>query len=164
LSVTGRTGGQLDHFTHSCSGKTSSGDYTYLFRAPIDGTYDFSVESDDFDAVVSLRGDGPAGPEIACNDDRGGPNPSVSYALCAGQDVAVVVDGFDGSFGDYRLSITLDQNDRGRCCDVGTTRVGCIDSATARCVCQQRPACCREVWNALCAASVASLGCDSCGS
>lgn len=163
VSVLASTAGLPDHSTSTCNGKISSSDYTYLYRAPTTGTYQFLAESSGFDPVLTLRESGPAGRELACNDDFTGANPSVTYALYEGQLIALVIDGFDGSSGTFRLSVTLSPNDSGSCCSSSTTRVGCVDPNTARCVCASRSACCRTAWDSTCAAAVSTLGCGSCG-
>ncbi len=163
VSVLASTAGLPDHSTSTCNGKISSSDYTYLYRAPTTGTYQFLVESSRFDPVLTLRENGPAGRELACNDDFTGSNPSVSHALYEGQLIALVTDGFEGSSGDFRLSVTLSTSDSGSCCSSSTTRVGCIDPNVASCVCASRSACCRTAWDSTCALAVSTMGCGSCG-
>lgn len=162
ISVAGSTVGQMDHSTSTCNGKTSSSDFVYLYRAPTTGTYHFVAESSNFDAVLSLRENGVAGKELACNDDFTGSQPMVSYALSAGQTVAIVIDGFEGGSGDFRFYVTLDASDSGSCCAPSSTRVGCLDSAVSSCVCASQPSCCRTVWDRICTAAVATLGCGTC--
>jgi hypothetical protein len=156
--------GRRDRFTSTCNGKTSSGDYVFTFQAPATGTFVFAARSIMFDPVLSLRRDGPAGDELACNDDVSvvSANSSVTVALVAGAIVAVVVDGFEGNSGDFELLISRDDSDTGSCCSASNSRLGCLDAQVAECVCASQSACCRQLWDPSCVLSVANRGCGSC--
>jgi hypothetical protein len=114
LSVTGTTVGKLDHSTSTCNGKKSASDYVYLYTLPESGTYHFVVESSNFDPVLSIRDKSVAGSELTCNDDSWGEsNARITHAFGAGQTVALVIDGFEGSSGDFQLNVTFDTTDAG---------------------------------------------------
>ncbi len=76
--------------------------WTFTPRAT--ATYLFELEAK-YDAVLALVD--KAGNVIACNDDAKGfyRRSLINIELPAGTDVAVMVDGFGGDSGDYRLTI-----------------------------------------------------------
>lgn len=160
--VNGSTLDRSDTATSTCNGSTSSADATYLWKAPSRGSYRFEISKASFDAVLSLRSGGPAGEELACDRSLLGENPSLVFALDAGEAVAIVVDGMLGATGDFDLRITRDV-DTGDCCTVAVERKGCVAPTIRQCVCDTLRECCADSWRMQCAESLGRLGCaDAC--
>lgn len=96
----GSTVGAGDDHTPVCYGSSGTGgeDLAYRWVAPSAGCWELDTLGTGFDTVVYLR-DGCAGPELACNDDAdrlyGLYQSDLGASLDAGQEVLVVVDGFD---------------------------------------------------------------------
>ncbi|HEY5960928.1 MAG TPA: hypothetical protein VIV60_30440 [Polyangiaceae bacterium] len=161
VTTVGNTKGLRDRLTSSCNSKLSSSDYVILFESQRSGTFEFRVTSTEFKPILSLRDGGPSGKEIACADGGSSSgSPSVWYALSAGRKVAVIIDGYDGSFGEFKLSIEP-VSDPGSCAVASATRTGCIDPEVTACVCERIPDCCFGPWQALCATSDPSLACGT---
>lgn len=101
--VSGNTSAGNDTRTPTCGSRSGSPDETWTFVAPSAGMFRFHVDGD-FDSVVAVYLNGA---QLACNDDHGSTRASrVEASLQAGQRVEVVVDGFQGGAGGYRLRIT----------------------------------------------------------
>jgi hypothetical protein len=104
-TVNGDTTSGSDQHTPGCGSAAGSPDQTWTFTVPQDGTYRFHVDSD-YDALIALYIQGNPN-EMACNDDFTSTRDSrVEATLTAGQVIEVVVDGFSGGRGTYRLQIT----------------------------------------------------------
>ncbi len=104
--VNGTTAGGQDHFTPSCGASTQSPDNVWEFTPTEAGTFRVHVDSQ-YDAVVSLWD--ARGIEVACNDDLNSTSDSeVIVGLMAGQTYSVVVDGYNGATGTYRLEVGPD--------------------------------------------------------
>ncbi len=102
-TVQGNTVGGVDQRTPTCGASPGSPEETWIFVAPEAGMYAFQVDAD-YDSVLALYLNGQA---LACNDDHGSTRASrVEASLPAGQRVEVVVDGFHGQTGSYRLQAT----------------------------------------------------------
>jgi hypothetical protein len=138
----------------SCGG-LGSPDHSYLWTAPADGVYRFDTEGSAFDTVVYLL-DGCLGPQLACNDDAGGPAAAAAAYLAADQDVVIVVDGA-GASGDFQLQIE-ETTDSGDCC-IPRVTPGCEDPALQTCVCTLDSFCCTDEWDGVCV----DLALDPCG-
>ncbi|MCA9709360.1 MAG: hypothetical protein KDK70_26195 [Myxococcales bacterium] len=101
----GDTTGADDDFTPSCGG-TDGPDHVVLFTAPAAGIFIFDTFGSVYDTKLALFADCDPLSEIVCNDDTGGLQSEVQLDMMAGQTVYVVIDGFDGSTGQYVLNIT----------------------------------------------------------
>lgn len=164
IRIKGTTVGRRDTVTSTCGSRISSNDMTFLFTAPSDGTFQFVVNGKSFWPALSLRQGGPAGEEISCNLASTGKNSSLSYAMRAGQSVAVIVDGLLGEVGDFDLAVSEDPSDSGSCCESSMQRAGCIDQGIMQCVCKVRHDCCYYFWDPSCVDAMQTLGCGSCPS
>lgn len=155
LLVLGSTAGADEASAGSCGG-LGSPDHAYVWTAPADGVYRFDTEGSAFDTVAYLLDATCTGPELACNDDAGGPAAAASAYLLAGQDVVIVVDGA-GAAGSFQLQIA-ESTDSGDCCLVRPDP-GCEDLALQTCVCTLDSFCCTDQWDAVCV----DLAVGSCG-
>jgi hypothetical protein len=153
--VVGTTSGADEASAGSCGG-LGSPDFAYLWTAPADGVYRFDTEGSAFDTVVYLLDGGCLGPEVACNDDAGGPAAATAAYLVSGQAVVIAIDG-DGASGDFQLLIE-ETTDSGDCCLVHATP-GCEDAPLQTCVCTLDAFCCNAEWDAVCV----DLALDACG-
>ena len=103
-TVTGNTSGHADGFTPSCGSRAGSGDEVWTLQPPASGGIYRIHVSAQYDATVAVLDD--QGVEIVCNDDEGDRTESeVVVGLAAGRTYRVVVDGFSGATGSYRLSV-----------------------------------------------------------
>jgi hypothetical protein len=102
--VSGTTADASSALSGSCGG--DGPEATFLFTAPVDGTYLFDTSGSDFDTVLYLRAASCTGEELACNDDSEGVTSQVTVDLMAGESIVVVVDSLDTG-GDFTLSIAL---------------------------------------------------------
>ena len=104
-SVQGNTAARSDTLTPSCGARAGSPDEVWTFTAPANGVYQVDVDAD-YDSVVAVLETG--GRELACNDDFGGSTrrSHVETSLTAGQNVTIVVDGYSGGNGTYRLLVS----------------------------------------------------------
>lgn len=81
-------------------------DRTFRWTAPASGTYFFDTVGSNFDTVLHARSDSCNGPSIACDDDSGGDLKSAfALSLQQGESIVLVVDGFEGDAGSFRLNI-----------------------------------------------------------
>lgn len=156
LVVLGSTATADEATAGSCGGLHSP-DHAYLWAAPADGVYRFDTGGSAFDTVAYLLDPTCTGPELACNDDAGGPAAAVAAYLLAGQEVVIVIDGA-GASGSFQLQIA-EGTDSGDCCEVRPDP-GCEDPALQTCVCTLDAFCCTDQWDAVCV----DLGTTSCGS
>jgi len=98
----GDTSGNTDHHTPPCGATAGSPDERWVFTPPEAGAYQVEVTSL-YDAVVAIYAPGATEP-LACNDDHGSTRVSqVTAQLEAGVPYAVVVDGYHGDAGRYRI-------------------------------------------------------------
>jgi hypothetical protein len=81
-----------------------SADVILSWTAPSSGTYRFTVQSD-YDSVIGLYRASCAGAPLECNDDCDGVDGAVEYFASEGEELLIVVDGFDGDRGDFDLLI-----------------------------------------------------------
>jgi hypothetical protein len=122
--VTGATtGSRSSRFTTGCepsTGKTP--DTVYAWTPNVSGTATISTcgATTRFDTVLSLRrGSCDSGQELACNDDTEGcavnngeenaprNGSRVTLPVTAGETYYIVVDGYDGRFGTFTLTVTV---------------------------------------------------------
>ena len=107
----GSTLGQVDLHEGSCGG--SGPDLGVAFVAPEDGIYTFTTNGSDFDTVLYvLDGAVCGGAELACDDDSGDSTQStLSVSLSAGQEVVLMVDGYQiAADGAFTLAASLQQD------------------------------------------------------
>ncbi|MEQ1565734.1 MAG: hypothetical protein ABMA64_08865 [Myxococcota bacterium] len=105
VAVSSSTYGSTPNESGTCAPTAAASDQTWSFVAPADATYTFEVDAD-FDSVLLLLA-GCGGAELACDDDSGPDNGSaLSVALAQGEEVLVVVDGYDTESGGYTLTVT----------------------------------------------------------
>jgi hypothetical protein len=155
LVVMGSTATADEATAGSCGG-LGSPDYAYLWTAPADGVYRFDTLGSTFDTVVYLLDGTCSGPQLACNDDSGGPTAAASAYLDAGQVIVIVIDGA-GASGSFQLTIE-ESTDSGDCCLVRPDP-GCEYPALQTCVCTRDSFCCTDQWDAICV----DLALDPCG-
>ncbi|MCS6799169.1 MAG: hypothetical protein NZ898_11695 [Myxococcota bacterium] len=119
--ATGTTMGRTDEVTPACR-ESDSSDAIYTWTAPSAGNYAFSLVGSDYDTVLDVLENCPAGLSLACNDDHVDLQSVVRVDLTAGQRVHVVVDGYDGQAGNYRLGIHRCEGSSAGCVphDIGT--------------------------------------------
>ncbi|XYH99070.1 MXAN_6577-like cysteine-rich protein [Sorangium sp. So ce1128] len=101
--VTGTTLGADTYFGLACVAAGST-EMVYRFTAEQAGGYRFDTAGSSYDTAIALLTTDICD-ELACNDDRGGPEASASLRLDEGQAVFVVVSGYNGAQGDFVLSI-----------------------------------------------------------
>lgn len=95
-------------FDPSC-GDAGAPDVVYEFTAPADGVYLFQTAGSSFDTVLALVDTSDCSTELACNDDdlsRSDLSSLIAADLTAGQNVAVVIQGFQGASGPFELTIS----------------------------------------------------------
>lgn len=101
--VTGDTNTDDDDLGASCGGGDGN-DHVVTFTAPAAGIYVFDTFGSAYDTKLALYADCTS--ELYCNDDTGGLQSQLAINMGAGQDVLVVIDGYDGSTGPFILNIT----------------------------------------------------------
>lgn len=101
--ASGDTTGDDDDIDASCGGAGGS-DRVISFTAPAAGTYTFDTFGSAYDTKLSLWSD--CSTEISCNDDFGGVQSQLTLDMGAGQNVLVVVDGYNAAAGAWVLTIT----------------------------------------------------------
>jgi hypothetical protein len=150
-----------DRYTSACGAVAGSPDFVATFTAESSGVYVFDTQGSDFDTVLGVF-EGPCGTtELACSDDYMVSTSRVSTSLLAGEQVTVVVDGYGGDRGNFRLSV--DATAPGSCCDEHSDAAGCTPVDVAACVCASMPYCCIDGWDQACVDRVEPLGCGNCG-
>lgn len=104
----GTTVGEPHEISPTCVG-TSAPEALHRYRAPFSATYSMSAAPGAiwYDPVLFVL-DRASCAELACNDDGGKRVDSyLTVTLQEGQEVVVVVDGFDGQSGEYSLNIDV---------------------------------------------------------
>ncbi len=96
--------------TGSCGKTSSSGDAVFHFVAPQSGSATLRVvpSGSAYDPVLYVRsGDCSSGPELGCRDGgTPGGNETLTVTTTQGADYWVFVDGYQGSSGDFSLSVS----------------------------------------------------------
>ena len=109
VSVSGSTAGAANLAGGaSCGGYGGSNapDASFLYTAPVSGSYTIDTAGSAFDTVLYVRSTTCSGAELACNDDSGGTRQSrVTLTLAAGQRIVIVVDGYGAASGSFNLHI-----------------------------------------------------------
>ncbi|WP_437999165.1 MXAN_6577-like cysteine-rich protein [Sorangium sp. So ce185] len=101
--VRGSTLGADTYFGLDCVAAGSS-EVVYAFTADEPGTYRFDTAGSSYDTAIAVLDRAVCG-ELACNDDRAGPEAAASVILEGGEEVLVVVSGYNGAQGDFVLRI-----------------------------------------------------------
>jgi hypothetical protein len=102
-TVTGNTAGGEALRISNCGG--TGPEASYSFVAPNNGIYQFDTFGSAIDTVLYAHNFSCSGFELACNDDSGGPQSSLSLNLSQGQQVTLFVDT-NGLGGAYTLNIS----------------------------------------------------------
>ena len=114
-AVSGVTSG-ASALAGACAASGSSPEHVYTWTAPRSGTVNVETcnATSTLDSVVYVREDDCNGAEVACNDDVSGcPNADTTYRGSrlsfiaeAGRAYAIIVDGYNGRTGSYRLTLS----------------------------------------------------------
>jgi hypothetical protein len=86
-------------------GGVSGGDYVVSWIAPASGLYNFTLAGSNYDTVLGLFPPECGGDPYECNDDCDGVASSLESYVNAGQEVYIVIDGFQGQEGNFVLNI-----------------------------------------------------------
>ena len=108
VSQVGSTVGQASFHETSCGAAGDAPDTTYRYTAPVASTYVFDTIGSDFDTVLALLDGNCDGPELGCNDDTHGVQSELQAYLQAGQTVTIVVTGYSGATGEFRLNVNIE--------------------------------------------------------
>jgi hypothetical protein len=102
----GSTLGGSSSFVPTCASDSTATEQVWLFTAPTSGQYTF--ESSGFDTVLSALQNCDVLSSLNCDDDGGvGSGASLlSLSLTGGEQVVLVVDGYQTTVGAYTLTIT----------------------------------------------------------
>lgn len=99
------TTGLPDDEIGSC-GQFAAPDFSFGFEAPFTGEFVFDTAGSSFDTVLYIDEGECGGRELSCSDDFIGLSSRLVVPLVAGEQVTVVVDGFDANeFGPFSLTI-----------------------------------------------------------
>jgi hypothetical protein len=151
LSVTGTTAGTCARYVPTCASTgANSNERVYAFTAPATATYRIDTFGSAYDTVLMLRDGASCGAvELGCSDDGpgGGMTSFVEVALTAQQSVFIVVDGYDGAAGAFRLGVRNAADyegwtcstaqfgaDDGCDCGCGVVDPDCADDSAASCL------------------------------
>ena len=136
----GSTAGDSVFQTASCGDALHrSPEATFWWSPPYAGSFNFSTAQSSFDTVLFILDGDCEGSEVGCSDDvgQGVLTSSVQINLTAGQTIFIVIDGYNGESGSYRLEITGSEQD---CTDEldndGDGLTDCDDSDCAGIDCQ----------------------------
>ncbi len=103
--TTGTTAGEDEDFALTCGGATGSVDRVIRFVAPATATFTFDTVGSDYDTVLAAFDSCQESSELACNDDTTDLQSEVSVDLTAGQEIFVVVSGFNTATGAFVLNV-----------------------------------------------------------
>jgi hypothetical protein len=93
-----------DDYTISCAGGGGA-DVVLSWTAPSAGSWTFDLSGSSYDTALALVQPDCDGGELGCSDDAIGLTSMLTVDLGAGEDVLVVVDGYDGAVGSYVLDV-----------------------------------------------------------
>ncbi|MBI4820762.1 MAG: hypothetical protein HY791_31145 [Deltaproteobacteria bacterium] len=101
----GTTFGAANRSNPWCS-YSYSGDRSYSWTAPRDGTFVFDTVGSRFDTILEIT-DSPScfGPGLGCNDNPASFGARVTLTMYAGQTVVVTIDGYADQQGDFVLDV-----------------------------------------------------------
>jgi hypothetical protein len=109
LSVSSTTVGTCASYTPSCATGTSTNERVYAFTAPTAATYRIDTLGTAFDTVLMVRSAASCGAsDLVCSDDAVIGiefSSSLEITLNAQQPVLIIVDGYNGSTGTFRLNV-----------------------------------------------------------
>jgi hypothetical protein len=128
-SVSGTTVGARNDFSPMCAG-SMTGDVVWVFRNPTRQTITIDTEGSAFDTMLLVRRDNCMGPDLACDDDSGtGTNSRIVLTNADPGTYFVVVDGFGGNSGAYRLNLRLGSAEvcDNMADDDGDGQIDCLD-------------------------------------
>lgn len=111
VAVTGTTVGGASLLDGSCGGSDSP-ERTFLYIAPVTGTYIIDTAGSTFSPTLYVRDGTCSGAELACSNQDGAAPSQLTMALTGGQQIVIVVDGFayyysSPSGGDFQLHVAL---------------------------------------------------------
>jgi hypothetical protein len=91
-----------------CGTEGGAPEYIYTWTAPADGNYQIDTNGSAFDTVLHVYdGANCDAALIECDDDDGDGNQSLmTLALTAGQQITIVVDGWNANSGAFEMNIT----------------------------------------------------------
>jgi hypothetical protein len=91
--------------TPSCA-YSAAPDLAYFWTAPYSGTFTFTTSGSSYDTLLHIY-NRSTGAALGCNDGSGGTRQSsIALNLSAGPQLRIVVDGYAGNCGNFRLNIT----------------------------------------------------------
>ncbi len=93
-----------DDYAISCAGGGGA-DVVLTWTAPSAGSWTFDLSGSSYDTALALVQPDCDGGELGCSDDAIGLTSMLTVDLSAGEDVLVVVDGYDGAVGSYVLDV-----------------------------------------------------------
>lgn len=138
---TGSTAGESVFQTASCGDSLHrSPEATFWWSAPYAGAFTIDTAQSSFDTVMYILDGDCEGSEIGCSDDvgQGVLTSSVTMNLNAAQTIFIVIDGYNGESGNYRLEITgSEQNCSDELDNDGDGLTDCDDSDCAGVDCQE---------------------------
>src|SRR5262249_45464159 len=113
VSVSGTTVNGVNQITNASCGGQDAPDVTYLYTAPLTGSYTIDTCGSSLDTVLSVRASTCTGAALpqACNDDANdlcasnGRDSQLTTSFTANQQVVIVVDGFGDLSGLFVLHI-----------------------------------------------------------
>jgi hypothetical protein len=106
-------------------GSVSGGDYVVSWIAPASELYNFTLSGSNYDTVLGVFPPECGSEPYDCNDDCIGTASSLQSYVNAGQEIYIVIDGFQGQEGEFVLNIGTGPND----CSSGTGSGGGNESA-----------------------------------
>ncbi|MBC8068994.1 MAG: hypothetical protein IAG13_11730 [Deltaproteobacteria bacterium] len=154
-SIDGSTVGADNASAGSCGGLTGN-DYSYLFTAPEDAFFTFTLSSADFNASIYANTPGCGGEELNCSSSFFGGGALAVANLVAGETVVVTIDG-DDEEGDFTMDVDQIGGD-GDCC-IAHAYTGCGNPEVEDCVCSLDSFCCMSQWDGICVSEAT----DDCG-
>ena len=87
-------------------GGNSAPDASFLYTAPVSGSYTIDTFGSNFDTILYVRNGTCSGAQLVCGDDAGGTAQSqVTLTLTASQTIVIVIDGYGSAGGNYNLHI-----------------------------------------------------------
>ncbi len=101
----GSTSGRANDIDATCA-YSAAGDNAYVLTLTSTRTVNVNTFGSAFDTVVHIRSGSGNGTQVACNDDSGGLQSSVSASLGAGT-YYIWVDGYSSNSGNYTVNISV---------------------------------------------------------
>ncbi|MFT4705792.1 MAG: hypothetical protein ACI81R_003504 [Bradymonadia bacterium] len=108
--ASGNNADETTDYIITCARLPGARDVGVSFTAPNTGTYRFDTNGTEFDTILAVYDGVCARPsaQLACNDDGGeGLLSQIDIDLSAGQDLTVVITGFDGASGEWTMNANL---------------------------------------------------------